>query len=212
MARPKTNHEEKKQRILEAAQLTFATHGYEGTTNKLIAQEAGDISPALIYHYFPEGKQQLFQAVISQFPPLLLLAEAVQQNQEAPLEDFLRSIGRAYLTVIRDPMAQRLMRILFIETPRQPEIIQIMLPQIGPRLLLPLVNYLQKQAKLGIIKPLPPMAGPLQLFGPLLTRLLVVSAIGELPAPIPIVSEDEMLEILIQTFLYGVLQPTETKA
>jgi AcrR family transcriptional regulator len=47
--------------IIEAAKRCFAEHGYGGTTNKMIAAEAG-VAPGLLYYYF-ESKEQLFIAV-----------------------------------------------------------------------------------------------------------------------------------------------------
>ena len=41
MARPATHHESRKAAIIEAALDCFATHGYDGATNKLIAEAAG---------------------------------------------------------------------------------------------------------------------------------------------------------------------------
>lgn len=47
--------------IIRAATGAFAAHGFLGTTNKIIAAEAG-ITPGLIYHYF-QSKRDLFNAV-----------------------------------------------------------------------------------------------------------------------------------------------------
>ncbi|NJN65274.1 MAG: TetR/AcrR family transcriptional regulator [Chloroflexaceae bacterium] len=93
MARPKTNHEEKKARIIQAAMAVFAHHGYEGTTNKLIAAEvrrrtSETFSPALIYHYFPDGKPQLLATVMQQYQPLQALGQAVREASDAPRRMF----------------------------------------------------------------------------------------------------------------------------
>jgi len=207
VARPKTNHEGKKQQIVEAALQTFARHGYEGTTNKLIAHEAGGISPGLIYHYFPEGKTQLFQAVLQQFPPLQTLAGVVQKSQELPPAQFLQNVAGTYAELLQQESVMNLVRIMMVEAPHQPELAQVLLAQVVPTLVLPLVAYIQKQTALGNFKSLPPMAGPLLLFGPLLGRAMITGVIGDKPAPIPIVSAEDMLKIVVQTFLYGVWQP-----
>lgn len=49
--------------IIAAAKRCFADSGYNGTTNKMIAAEAG-IAPGLIYYYF-ESKEELFVAVFA---------------------------------------------------------------------------------------------------------------------------------------------------
>ena len=51
-----------RERVLLAAQRTFAALGYEPTTNKAIADEAG-ITTGAIYHYF-ESKRDLYAAVL----------------------------------------------------------------------------------------------------------------------------------------------------
>lgn len=205
MARPKTNHEEKKQEILEAALRTFAYYGYSGTTNKLIAQEAAGISPALIYHYFPEGKHQLFGEVIGQFQPLKELGQALGEIQDAPLEEFLRSAAYIYLNFFRENKTTQLLRIYFVEGSRQSEIVPFFAREIGASILIPLTQYLQKQAVAGKIKIVQPTAQLFQFFGPLLLRFFVTNAIGENPTPVPLPTDEEMVETLVQTFLSGIV-------
>jgi len=53
-----------RQLIIEAATRAFARHGFDATTNKMIAKGAG-VAPGLLYHYF-ESKEALFAAVYSE--------------------------------------------------------------------------------------------------------------------------------------------------
>ena len=55
---PASDGELTRRRILDAAQVCFATHGYRETSNRLVA-EAANITPGTIYHYFA-NKQDLF--------------------------------------------------------------------------------------------------------------------------------------------------------
>ena len=50
--------------IIDAATRAFAKHGFDATTNKMIARGAG-VAPGLLYHYF-ESKEALFGAVYSE--------------------------------------------------------------------------------------------------------------------------------------------------
>jgi AcrR family transcriptional regulator len=52
-----------RQVIIDAALRAFAMHGFDATTNKMIARGAG-VAPGLLYHYF-ESKEALFAAVYS---------------------------------------------------------------------------------------------------------------------------------------------------
>src|SRR5690348_3160304 len=109
MARTPIYHEEKKAQIVQAALATFARYGYEGTTNKLIAEEAGKligsegkpISPALIYHYFPKGKSELFEACLAQFPPLHQLRDTIVGNLDQPPQVFIRVVARTYNELLK---------------------------------------------------------------------------------------------------------------
>jgi AcrR family transcriptional regulator len=49
--------------IVEAAKRVFATKGYDGTSLRGVAREAG-VDPALVHHYF-EGKADLFVAAMA---------------------------------------------------------------------------------------------------------------------------------------------------
>lgn len=62
LGRPKSaNARETRQRILEAARRLFAAHGYEGASNRSIAEEA-NLTTGAIYHYF-DRKLDIYLAV-----------------------------------------------------------------------------------------------------------------------------------------------------
>ncbi|GMV41968.1 MAG: hypothetical protein AMXMBFR64_36840 [Myxococcales bacterium] len=54
---------EKVSRIIEAASQLFSRHGFRKTTLEEIA-EAAKMGKATLYHYFPNGKEQIFGAVL----------------------------------------------------------------------------------------------------------------------------------------------------
>src|SRR5688572_18968372 len=58
---PATSSVETRQRILDVARRLFAELGWEVTTNKQVADEAG-VTSAAIYHYF-DSKLDMFLAV-----------------------------------------------------------------------------------------------------------------------------------------------------
>jgi AcrR family transcriptional regulator len=66
--------EQTRTRILAAAQVCFAKHGFRETTNKMIAHLA-NLTPGTIYHYFT-NKQDLFLVVHEEIQKSVL--EAVQ--------------------------------------------------------------------------------------------------------------------------------------
>src|SRR5882762_6924163 len=65
---PACDSNETRDRLLEVAQRAFATYGYDATTNKAIAAEAG-ITTGAIYHYF-SSKADLYIAAHERVQPI----------------------------------------------------------------------------------------------------------------------------------------------
>lgn len=209
MARLVTNHGDKKRQIVEAATLVFSQNGFEGTSNKLIAEQmrrttGRNFTPALIYHYFPEGKGGLFAAVIEQFQPLKNLRDSLEENIEAPPEVFFKQLTRVYLECLKEPGAQGIIRILFQEGPRQPEIAANVVGKLGPILLFPMALYLMQQIQKGCLREVPVPVALFEFFGPLLFRNFVTATVGEY-APFPLPSDEEMIDWHVRGFLEGLL-------
>lgn len=61
-AAPRKDGDATKQAILDAAEVVFASHGYEGAPMKSVAQTAG-VTQALIHYHF-ETKERLFEEVL----------------------------------------------------------------------------------------------------------------------------------------------------
>ncbi|GAB3703745.1 TetR/AcrR family transcriptional regulator [Corynebacterium nasicanis] len=81
-----------RQRILTAARTLFALHGFNGTTLRAVAAEAG-CDVALIPHYFG-NKQGLFDAATDlPLPPEALLAPL----RDAPLERLGSAVARTFV-------------------------------------------------------------------------------------------------------------------
>ncbi len=202
MARPATNHESRKAAIVEAALDCFARHGYDGATNKIIAEAAGLKSGGIIYHYFP-SKEDLFQACLDRVTAFDTMHEVIMANQDDTPEVFLRRVGHAYLSAMRDD--QRLIKLvlmLFSAIQSHPELPPLVLRRIAPAFILPLLAYLQRQIELGVMRPLPPLSAAMQFFGPLAFRA-IVGSLPETFLPLPPLSDDAYVDNLVRTFLDG---------
>ena len=209
MARPDTQHEEKKARLVQAATAAFARYGYDGTTNRRIAEEmrrstGREFTPALIYHYFPGGKLQLFAAVMRQYQPIREFGQALLEQADAPPQVFLRRAARSYLRLLKEPTTSRLARILLAEGPRHPELARELVGYIVPLFVLPVVGYLRRQTELGRLKPMDPLAAMFEFFGPLLVRAFIADMLGDIQPPFPLPDDDTMIERHVETFLHGV--------
>jgi AcrR family transcriptional regulator len=84
--------------ILAAARRLFGEKGYDATTVRAIAAEAG-VSPAMIRHFFGT-KEQVFVAVL-EFP--VSPADAVPLLLDGPREEFGRRLAGLLVTIWREP-------------------------------------------------------------------------------------------------------------
>lgn len=81
--------------ILAVARRGFATRGYDATSLRGIAAEAG-VDPALVLHYFG-SKERLFVAATG-MPASLL--ELFATSEGLPVADRMRALVRGYLEVV----------------------------------------------------------------------------------------------------------------
>jgi AcrR family transcriptional regulator len=202
MARPATNHETRKAAIVDAALDCFTRYGYDGATNKLIAEAAGMKSAGIIYHYFP-SKEDLFQACLERVSAFDTMRETLATNLDDPPDIFLRKVGRAYLTMMReDQRLVKLFLLVFSSVHSHPELPPLALQRVVPAFIQPLLAYLQRQVDLGVLRPLPPFSVALQLFGPLAMRA-ITNHLSPTTLPVPRIEDDVFVDTLVQTFLDG---------
>lgn len=84
-----------RRRIMDAAQLCFAAHGFRETSNRTIA-DAADITPGTIYHYF-ENKQELFLAVHEEIQAAIIEAIEAAIAKERTFAESVDHMLRAQL-------------------------------------------------------------------------------------------------------------------
>jgi AcrR family transcriptional regulator len=92
---------ETREHILTAARNQFADHGYDGTTIRGIAAEAG-VNPALVHHFFGT-KDQVFVAALSlPISPALVVATVL----DGPREEVGQRILRLFLRLWGEPASR----------------------------------------------------------------------------------------------------------
>ncbi|BDQ32617.1 TetR/AcrR family transcriptional regulator [Pseudodesulfovibrio portus] len=85
----------KKEKILSAAQETFARCGYAGTTMKMVAEQAG-VASGLVFHYY-DSKENLFMVAGSELIDTMI---AVLREKTADCRNGCEGLGalvKAYL-------------------------------------------------------------------------------------------------------------------
>jgi AcrR family transcriptional regulator len=203
MGRPATQHEARKAAIVSAALTCFAEHGYEGTSNKLIAQTAGLNSAALIYHYFP-SKEDLFKACLYSFSIMDNLKDILENAYDKPPEEFLHYVGVFYQQLLRTTPISKLVPMFMGTIQSHPELVPMFVERLESVIWLPISRYLQKKMDEGVMRPMS-QAGMLQIFlGPLVIRIMShifmeASVVSDTD------SDDTFVQNLVKTFLDGVM-------
>lgn len=88
--------EDKRERILLAAEALFAAHGFAQTTTLQIAREAGVSEGVLFLHF--GSKQGVLNAIAGTYGSLMALA-SIEGSAEDPIPDTRRIVQRAFLHV-----------------------------------------------------------------------------------------------------------------
>lgn len=107
-----------RQRLLDVALHLFATHGFSGTSMRMLAREAG-LRESSIYNHFA-GKDELYQSVSDQWGP----AQFVERLRSAEYrvlgdqpEEFLRLCGVHLVERWMDPREHLFMAMIARESP-----------------------------------------------------------------------------------------------
>ena len=149
MARTPTVVEDRREQIIEAALRVFARKGFNGSTNKDIAKEAG-ITPGLIYHYF-ESKEELLKAAIEEHSPVGLIHALPEQIFDQPPETFLRFMAQQILEITEGEQFVLLLRVFLPEVIYNPGITTFNLAAIQEVSGF-LVNYLDAKMESGELR------------------------------------------------------------
>jgi len=111
----------KAQQIVAAASTLFLEHGYGSVSMDAIAQKAQVSKPTLYSHF--QDKAALFSEVMMAFCKAnsgLVVLKFFEE--EGSVEEVLTKVARAQLSILLTVEACALMRIVFAETERFPEI------------------------------------------------------------------------------------------
>lgn len=86
--------EDSRKRILEAARIAFAEHGFAGTSLEYVANSAG-CTKGLVAHYFG-GKQKLWQAVVDYYTGMAKASEFVHSDSQADSSSVAEYLTRTF--------------------------------------------------------------------------------------------------------------------
>ncbi|MBO1075924.1 TetR/AcrR family transcriptional regulator [Roseomonas marmotae] len=110
--------------ILEAALEEFAARGFAGARMAAVASRAG-VTKGLLYHYFPGGKPDLFQSVVTAcVEPALAEARQMTGSFQGTARELLTALMEiGYARVAAEKQQHRiLMKLLLTEADHFPEL------------------------------------------------------------------------------------------
>lgn len=101
--------EQRKALLIGAAEETFASRGYTQTGLAEVAALAG-VSKTLLYHYFPDGRPELYREVMERLVGQVVEAVRVAVHAPTPVDQRLTDLVSALLTYFEEhPDAYRLL-------------------------------------------------------------------------------------------------------
>ena len=96
--------------IIAAAAAAFVEGGFEGTSLRAVAGRAG-VDPALVHHYFPGGKPELFNVVMETgSDPRLILDLVLTDDHTQRVAGDARQQGRGHRRAVHPHVGRRLVR------------------------------------------------------------------------------------------------------
>ncbi|PWR17626.1 TetR/AcrR family transcriptional regulator [Zavarzinia compransoris] len=102
MARPRSeNYDEKRQSILEESAHLIASVGFDKTSIAMIAKQCG-ISKALIYHYYSEKAEILYDLLHQHVDGLKVLVKGIMDSGDSDEGKFLRLVDSLMKTYVRN--------------------------------------------------------------------------------------------------------------
>lgn len=165
--RDEQDFEQRRQQIIDGALAAFSSKGFDGASNKDIAQAAGIGSPGLIYHYFKDKVDLLHQVIVARMP-LLRLLEDSQSIFERPPAEALPELAERILDAYAQPLAVAIIKLVLAEALRNQRVAQ-MVSEVGPaRGLNLLAGYMQRQMEAGQLRHEDPQVAARSFIGPLM--------------------------------------------
>jgi AcrR family transcriptional regulator len=192
-----TKGEQTRTAIIEAAHDLFITRGYNATSMRKIARQAG-IALGGIYNHF-EGKEEIFEAVFTENHPYLEMIPAIESAQGATIEEFIRNAAHKMLDAMQSrPDFLNLMftEIVEFKSIHAQEIFAETLPRgIG------IVE--QISSKEGNLRPIPAPILIRTFIGLFFSYYLAESIFGQVSSPN---FQQDAMDYYVDVFLHGILE------
>lgn len=191
-------YEQRRQQIIGGALQAFSTKGFDRASNRDIAEAAGIGSPGLIYHYFKDKEDLLYQVLLERMP-LLQAFETAKSMFDQPPQVLLPQIADVLGQVLEQPVSVAILKIVLAEAIRNPRVAQ-MVNEIGPgRVITLFSSYLERQMALGHLRQMNPHIAVRLLIGPIIAYIVTRHVFDQADARA--ISPAEMTHSAVDAFL-----------
>jgi AcrR family transcriptional regulator len=179
--------EEARTRILDAALALFAAHGFNATTTKAIAEQAG-VPGGLIFYYFPT-KKALLASVLSERNILVELRAASEALVLPDPKAALITLGSRYLSTLKQH--KELACILLREFRSHPEV-ATQFHALREEHIRLITSYVQESLRTGQYEPVKHVEAIARMF---LYNIIVIGMIENMSDPLRFV--EDMVDVLL---------------
>jgi TetR/AcrR family transcriptional regulator, mexJK operon transcriptional repressor len=202
--RQRSRAEQTRERIRAAAYRLFLRQGYQATSTDAILAEAGISSKETLYRHYA-GKEALFIDVLSHLSVDRLAFPAGLSTSPTPhdlpaLRQMLSALAREILALMSQPQYLALLRIVFAEAPRFPQLGPLFLSTIPERGLSIVTGILRAAREHKIIADVDVEVVTHLLLGGLLTYILpsLVLVGDDAPPPPALERADAVVEVIMR--------------
>ncbi|HVJ06988.1 MAG TPA: TetR/AcrR family transcriptional regulator [Acidisarcina sp.] len=167
--------------LLDIAAEVFVSEGFEAASVGEIARRA-KASKQTIYLHYP-SKAELFQAVITWRVDATYCRIASLLISDDPPQKALMTFGAGLLDMVLEASAVGLLRLVYMESRRFPQLGELIYNQGAGRGLAKLESYIRKQRDLGRLRVEDTEIAAEQFLDMITGRLLMRAALGVAPNP-----------------------------
>lgn len=187
--------------IITAARAEFARRGYDGTSLRGVAREAG-VDPKLVHHYF-DGKSELFAEALA-FP--VDPAKVVERLMATPREQLGETLARVFLSVWDTPSGRLRFAAMFAAAAAQEEHARMVREFVGREILVRVIAWLRSEDGAGLGD-----RADLELRGALGAAQLIGMGMLRYVVRLPVVADasvDELVAVMGPTLQDHLVPPT----
>ena len=174
MEQDSTKSAEKRHAIIEAALECFSQYGFDSTSMKMIAQQAGTKSAALIYYYFKDKDDLLMACMTEVTVPLV---QDIAEDTD-PVEWMVR-MQAEYLDLLAVPQFRKLILCAYSVISRRSDFLEAINSRFRESHRLRFYHFLDVQINRGILTPLHYWSVYQDIFYPLSMRMLISGDWGD---------------------------------